>query len=186
MTEQEQENRIGQWFVDAKDPTKWYGPVKWLIGEYVFGQQSCRGSFGMREESILNGRYLRIPPRLDLPTGLRTRECRLPKEGERFEWSGIICDASQDWQDAGCDDFDWRRWIVEDEPEAEPAEPRDENQNFAAKFREAQKEIDRLRRLEAAVVNREFVWQCPCTDCEDTTDCQDAICAALLAAMKGE
>ena len=47
-------------------------------------------------------------------------------------------------------------------------------------------EIDRLRRLEAAVVNREFVWQCPCTDCEDTTDCQDAICAALLAAMKGE
>ena len=47
-------------------------------------------------------------------------------------------------------------------------------------------ELDRLRRLEAAVVNREFVWQCPCTDCEDTTDCQDAICAALLAAMKGE
>ena len=47
-------------------------------------------------------------------------------------------------------------------------------------------DYDRLRRLEAAVVNREFVWQCPCTDCEDTTDCQDAICAALLAAMKGE
>ena len=47
-------------------------------------------------------------------------------------------------------------------------------------------ELDRLRRLEAAVVNREFVWQCPCTDCEDTTDCQDAICAALLTTMKGE
>ena len=47
-------------------------------------------------------------------------------------------------------------------------------------------ELDRLRRLEAAVVNREFVWQCPWTDCEDTTYCQDAICAALLAAMKGE
>ena len=64
--------------------------------------------------------------------------------------------------------------------------PADENQNFAAKFREAQKEIDRLRRLEAAVVNREFVWQCPWTDCEDTTYCQDAICAALLTTMKEE
>jgi len=47
-------------------------------------------------------------------------------------------------------------------------------------------ELDRLRRLEAAVVNREFVWQCPYTDCEDTTYCQDAICAALLTTMKGE
>ena len=120
MTEQEQENRIGQWFVDAKDPTKWYGPVKWLISEYVFGQQSCRGSFGMREESILNGRYLRIPPRLDLPPGLTTRECRLPKKGERFvNLRGRIGRANGDYADTGIDDFDWRRWIIEAEPEEE-------------------------------------------------------------------
>ena len=68
-----------------------------------------------------------------------------------------------------------------------------ENQNFAAKFREAQKEIDRLtheltrlRRLEAAVSNRAFVWQCPYSECEDTVLCQDAMLAALLAAMKEE
>ena len=120
MTEQEQKDRTGQCFVDAKDPTKWYGPVKWLIGEYVFGQQSCRGSFGMREESILNGRYLRIPPRLDLPPGLTTRECRLPKKGERYGGlTGGIETASCDWRDRQGDDYGWRRWIFEADPEAE-------------------------------------------------------------------
>jgi len=120
MTEQEQENRIGQWFVDAKDPTKWYGPVKWLIGEYVFGQQSCRGSFGMREESILNGRYLRIPPRPDLPPGLVTRECGLPKKGERLvDLYGNIHFVTRDWVAGTIEDFGWRRWIIEDESEAE-------------------------------------------------------------------
>ena len=110
----EQENRIGQWFVDVKDPTKWYGPVKWLIGEYVFGQQSCRGSFGMREESILNGRYLRIPPRPDLPPGLVTRECRLPKKDERYVGlDGVIRVAIGNISNICPDPSGWRRWIVE-------------------------------------------------------------------------
>ena len=137
MTEQEQENRIGQWFVDATDPTKWYGPVKWLIGEYVFGQQSCRGSFGMREESILNGRYLRIPPRLDLPPGLTTRECRLPKKGERYvDLNGKIRSAPMPYSDGLIGDYGWRRWILEAEPE------------------EAQKEIDRLNKLVASLCKK--------------------------------
>jgi hypothetical protein len=71
----------------------------------------------------------------------------LPKEDERFEWNGKICDASQDWQDAGGDDFGWRRWIVEDEPAAEPAEPGNENQNFAAAQKKFREEIDRLTKL---------------------------------------
>jgi hypothetical protein len=48
------------------------------------------------------------------------------------------------------------------------------------------RELARLRRLEAAVVNSEFEWQCPYSECEDTVLCQDAMLAALLTAMKGE
>ena len=113
-------NRTGQCFVDARDPTKWYGPVKWLIGEYVFGQQSCRGCFGIREKSILDGDYLRIPSRPDLPPGLTTRECRLPKNGEKYWFSatGAVLTAEANHTDTS-GPFGGREWIVADEPEAE-------------------------------------------------------------------
>ena len=110
------ENRIGQWFVDARDSQYIRGPITYQAGQVWMADYTYSS---ISEPSIVAGYWLRIPPRPDLPTGLRTRECRLPKEGERFEWSGIICDASQDWQDAGGDDYGWRRWIVEAKPEEE-------------------------------------------------------------------
>jgi len=115
-TEQEQKDRIGQWLVAATDSTRWYGPITYAAGDTWMMDEVYHG---ISESCIVAGLYLRIPPRPDLPTGLRTRECRLPKRGERFEWNGKICDASQDWQDAGGDDCGWRRWIVEDESAAE-------------------------------------------------------------------
>jgi len=114
----EQVDRIGQWFVDATDPTKWYGPVTKCVDGTHYCERGWNGQAWILADS---GDYLRIPPKLDLPPGKRTRECRLPKEGERFEWQDVICDASADWCDAGNDDFGWRRWIVEDEPEAADA-----------------------------------------------------------------
>jgi hypothetical protein len=119
MTELTREDRIGQWFVDATDPTKWYGPVKWLIGECVFGQQSCRGCFGIREKSIVDGDYLRIPPRPDLPTVVVT-VCRLPKKGEKYWFSatGAVLTAEANHTDTS-GPFGGREWIVADEPEAE-------------------------------------------------------------------
>ena len=114
--------RTGQWFVDATDPTKWYGKVLRTKGsglEYVCQNDEQGYPVEICEAQIAAGNLVRIPPRPDLPTGLTTRECRLPKRGERFEWNGKICDASQDWQDAGGDDCGWRRWIVEDESAAE-------------------------------------------------------------------
>ena len=67
--------------------------------------------------------------------------------------------------------------------------PADENQNFAAKFREAQKEIDRLRRLEAAVGDdglRTNVALTAALKGMEPLDVAELYRAALLAAMKGE
>ena len=117
MTEQEQENRIGQWFVDAKDPTKWYGPITYAAGDIWMMDEVYHG---ISESCIVAGRYLRIPPRLDLPTGLRTRECRLPRKGERLvDLYGNIHFVTRDWVAGTIEDFGWRRWIIEDESEAE-------------------------------------------------------------------
>ena len=121
MVEQEQKDRTGQWFVDAKDPTKWYGPVTGAYSMGFEGEDSYNNrSWLISAGQITTGLYLRIPPRLDLPPGLTTRECRLPKKGERFvNLRGRIGRAHGDYADTGIDDFGWRRWIVEDEPESE-------------------------------------------------------------------
>ena len=117
MAEQEQEDRIGQCFVDAKDPTKWYGPVT----RGIDGTHYCeRGWNGQAWILANSGDYLRIPPRPDLPTGLRTRECRLPKKGERFvDIDGDVFCATEDWVAIPASVYYGRRWIVADEPEAE-------------------------------------------------------------------
>jgi len=137
-------NRTGQCFVDARDPTKWYGPITYAAGDTWMMDEAYHG---ISESCIVAGIYLRIPPHPDLPPGLTTRECRLPKKGERFvDIDGDVFCATEDWVAIPACVYYGRRWIVEAEPEAEPAEPRDENQNFAAKYRETQVEIDKLTR----------------------------------------
>jgi len=158
------ENRTGQWFVRARFPERWYGPVNddhiGDDGQHRFKRSYIGQSGWLREKWITDGDYLRIPPHPDLQPGLTTRECRLPKKGERYvDLYGNIYFADHDWVAGTIDDFGWRRWIIEDESEseAEAKQPKrrgrsktmseqDENQNFAAKYREAQKEIDRLTR----------------------------------------
>ena len=158
------ENRTGQWFVRARFPERWYGPVNddhiGDDGQHRFKRSYIGQSGWLREKWITDGDYLRIPPHPDLQPGLTTRECRLPKKGERYvDLYGNIYFADHDWVAGTIDDFGWRRWIIEDESEseAEAKQPKrrgrsktmseqDENQNFAAKYREAQKEIDQLTR----------------------------------------
>ena len=64
----------------------------------------------------------------------------------------------------------------------------DENQNFAAKFREAQKEIDRLRRLEAAVGDDELACYIATEHICRPTSCGaiETYRAVLCKRMKGE
>ena len=118
MVEQEQKDRTGQWFVDAKDPTKWYGPITYAAGDTWMMDEVYHG---ISESCIVAGLYLRTPPRPDLPPGLTTRACRLPEKGEMYmDLCGRIRQAIGDYRDAGLDNlYGWRRWIVEAEPEAE-------------------------------------------------------------------
>jgi hypothetical protein len=111
------ENRIGQWFVDARDSQYIRGPITYQAGQVWMADYRY---IGISESSIAAGYWLRIPPRPDLPPGLATRECRLPKKGERYGGlTGGIETASCDWRDWQGDDYAGRRWIVADEPEAE-------------------------------------------------------------------
>jgi len=140
------ENRIGQWFVDARNPTYWYGPVVALVKGVWHGEQYCTGAapFDIDEDWIAEGRFLRIPPKPGLPAGLVTCECRLPRKGERFvNLVGGITRASIDWAALDGDDFGFRRWIVEDDPDAKPALQVCE---MADKIKELEPEIDRLTR----------------------------------------
>ena len=164
-------NRIGQWFVDATDPTKWYGPVLRTKGsglEYVCQNDAQGYPVEICEAQIAAGNLVRIPPRPDLPPGLTTRECRLPKKGERYvDLNGKIRSAPMPYSDGLIGDYGWRRWILEAEPE------------------EAQKEIDRLTRelaeARAALVRAErLAYEAYQPQVEA------AQAAALLAAMKGE
>ena len=118
MVEQEQKVRTGQWFVDAKDPTKWYGPVTGAYSMGFEGEDSYNNrSWLISAGQITTGLYLRIPPHPDLPPGLATRECRLPKKGERWvDTYGAICVGLEGLCYTYCDG---RRWIVEAELEAE-------------------------------------------------------------------
>jgi len=119
----EQVDRIGQWFVDATDPTKWYGPVTKCVDGTHYCERGWNGQAWILADS---GDYLRIPPKLDLPPGKRTRECRLPKKGERYvDLDGKVRSASMPYSAGLIGDSSWRRWIVEDEPEARGHEGRD-------------------------------------------------------------
>ena len=116
------ENRTGQWFVNATDSTRWFGPVTEVDHKMLLGNQSFKGCgrWGIQEWEITAGNYLRIPPRLDLPPGLTTRECRLPKKGERYvDLNGKIRSAPMPYSDGLIGDYGWRRWIFEAEPEEE-------------------------------------------------------------------
>ena len=123
MSEQEQKVRTGQWFVDAKDPTKWYGPITYAAGDIWMMDEVYHG---ISESCIVAGLYLRIPPHPDLPPGLTTCECMTPEDGEMYmDLCGRIRQAIGDYRDAGLDNlYGWRRWIIEDEPEAEKEQGR--------------------------------------------------------------
>ena len=58
---------------------------------------------------------------------------------------------------------------------AVPAEPADENQNFAAKYREAQKEIDRLTKLVAALHDDVLALRVGAEAADLGQDCDTAI-----------
>ena len=75
---------------------------------------------GISESCIVAGLYLRIPPHPDLPPGLTTRECRLPKNGEMYmDLFGFIRQAIGDYKYTGVVNiYGWQRWIIEDEPKA--------------------------------------------------------------------
>ena len=116
------ENRTGQWFVNATDSTRWFGPVTEVDHKMLLGNQSFKGCgrWGIQEWEITAGNYLRIPPKPDLPPGLVTRECRLPKKGEKYWFSatGAVLTAEANHTDTS-GPFGGREWIVADEPEAE-------------------------------------------------------------------
>ena len=111
------ENRIGQWFVDARDSQYIRGPITYQAGQVWMADYTYSS---ISEPSIVAGYWLRIPPRPDLPPGLATRECRLPKKGERFvDIDGDVFCATEDWVAIPASVYYGRRWIVADEPEAE-------------------------------------------------------------------
>ena len=110
-------DRIGQWFVDAHNSRDTYGPIRYQVGNRW--QIICRLG-GISESSIAAGIWLRIPPKPDLPPGKWTRECRLPKKGERLVDSyGNIYFADYDWVADATDDFGGRCWIIEKEQDDE-------------------------------------------------------------------
>jgi len=112
----EQEDRM--WFVDATDATRWYEPVTEHNNRSVHGLCCWAGNtrWVISFASIDEGKYLCIPPKLDLP-GVRTVECRLPVGDERWiDKFGTIC---MGLGRLGYDYCGGRRWIVEAEPEAE-------------------------------------------------------------------
>ena len=111
------ENRIGQWFVDARDSQYIRGPITYQAGQVWMADYTYSS---ISEPSIVAGYWLRIPPRPDLPPGLATRECRLPKKGEKYWFSatGAVLTAEANHTDTS-GPFGGREWIVEDEPEAE-------------------------------------------------------------------
>jgi len=120
------DNRIGQWFVDATDPRKWYGPVTAQGAGAVYGRDCWAGDteWAISYGDIDSRGYIRITPKPVLPRGLRTRECRLPKKDERYAgFYEDICYTREDWIaiTAGGDIYGWRRWIIEDDPDAKPA-----------------------------------------------------------------
>ena len=118
-------NRTEQWFVRARFPERWYGPVNddhtGDDGQHRFKCSYIGQPGWLREKWITDRDYLRIPPKSDLPLGLRTSACRLPEDGEMYmDLCGRIRQAIGDYRDAGLDNlYGWRRWIVEAELEAE-------------------------------------------------------------------
>ena len=65
-------NRAGQWFRDRSDPEKIYGPIVRSIGKR---HELKVPDQWLSEDSIINGRVVRIPPKLD---GMDADECREP------------------------------------------------------------------------------------------------------------
>jgi hypothetical protein len=118
----ETKDLLGTWWVDAKDPSKWYGPVTQHGDGHVSGKQCFKGSvgWGIAVEEIDGGFYLPIPPRPVPAAGKQYRECRPPKNGERYlSLGGEICVAPGDWVATGSG-FGSRRWI--EEPAEQPVE----------------------------------------------------------------
>jgi len=123
------ENRTGQWFVRARFPERWYGPVNddhiGDDGQHRFKRSYIGQPGWLHEKWITDGDYLRIPPKSDLPPGLRTSACRLPLKGEKYWFSamgfpapGAVLTAVANHTDTSAP-LGGRCWIVEDEPEAE-------------------------------------------------------------------
>lgn len=78
---------IGQWFVWAEDPSKWYGPVTHLdMFGNLCGNNCCGvGNWVIHRKWADEGKYLLIPsPPIGAPADLKGWECREPKEEESF------------------------------------------------------------------------------------------------------
>ena len=129
-------SRIGQWFVDAAYPTRWYGPVTMQDKDGAWEGEQCYApaySWLILESRISDGTYLRIPPRPDdadlAAKGVRLvtpNQVRPWKKGEFFvEDNGAVIQGTWDCDAAHIGDptgFGFRHWICEPIPAEKPAE----------------------------------------------------------------
>ena len=110
----EPEDRVGQYFVDASDPTCWFGPVTKLVPDGHNGEQSHDNiPWCIYEKWITGGTKLRIPSppakALDDMTGW---QCREPALDEDWYLEGTLWDAGGKWvRPVNDPDFGRRRWI---------------------------------------------------------------------------